>query len=136
MPGMDWDEIEKRMKQEALQEEIEAQAKRDAKMDKAFDDEFGDLFGMSTKQMQEEISKNIPDVSKQEVKEAMAAIAKARKELAKGNQGKAEKILMSNRGIREVQKGKKGCAVVAVAMIGSATLSLWALVEAGQALLG
>lgn len=127
---MDWEEVEKRLKREAVEEEaLKAQADRDAKMDKAFDDEFGALFGMSTKAMQEEISKNIPDVTKAEVKEAMAAIAKARKELKRGNSNEAEKILMSSRGIREVQKNKsKGCAVILLLLVGASSSTALAII--------
>ena len=67
----------------------------------------------------------------------LKAADKARKALRRGQAERAEKIIMGNHGLREARKrSKKGCAVVALMMLGSASLSIWGLVEAAGGLLG
>lgn len=130
---MDWDEVEKRLKKEAAAEEIQAQAARDAVMDRAFEKEAAEIFKLSPGEIEDLIG-NIPKITDADVREAQAAIAKAKRAMKGGNRAKAEKILMSNRGIKEVRAAKKGkgCTVVALLFLGSSVTAigtLWAAAE-------
>ena len=76
-------------------------------------------------------------LSKKDVAAMKDAARRAQRALKKGNVHDAEQLVMGDRGLREVRKRSgKGCAVIALAMLGSASLSIWGLVEAAGRLLG
>lgn len=136
MPGMDWDEIERRLKAEALAEEIQAQQGRDAKLDAVFEEAAEEAFGgMSFREYKEAVQSNLPGVTDSEVDEAMRIIAEAQKLHERGKTAAAASK-MSHPKVRKVGKAarkSKGCAVVALLFLGSSATAvgtLWAATEA------
>lgn len=124
MPGMDWDEVEKRLKAEALAEEIQRQAERDAKMDKAFEASWNDAFeeatgGIPMSEYRKMVESNLPGVTSAEVNEAMKIIAEAQKLKSKGKDAAAISK-MSKPVVRKVGKAikkKKGCVVIVIMLL-------------------
>jgi len=129
------DEVRKRLMREAAEEALAEAADKDPAVAKWLDDDFDqgmtEIMGMSPTQLQRELNDALPGITSAEVREAQKAIRDA-KAAAKGgwlsspNPAKAEKILMSNRGIKEVRRKKgKGCAVIAVLLltIGGSTVA-------------
>ena len=117
VPGMDWDEIERRLKAEALAEELQAQQSRDAKLDRVFEEAAEEAFGgLSFQEYQKAVQSNLPGVSDADVAEAMRIIKEA-KDLHKRGKTAAAASKMSHPKVRKVgnaAKKSKGCAVVAL----------------------
>lgn len=143
MAKQDPDEVEKRLRREAAEEALAEAADKDPQLadwlDYDFEKGMKDVLGMSTSELRKNLEKAIPDITDADVNEAQKAIRDA-KRAAKGgffsgpNPKEAERILMSSRGIREVAKKKsKGCAIIALLMVGGSTATsvgaIWAAAE-------
>lgn len=118
--------------EDAAQEDVDAQD--DAQLKR----ELTDMFGTSDYDKIIKAVGQAEGFSADEIAAMQKAGRLARKELRRGNVDKAEKIVMSNRGLKEVRKSKKdkGCAVLGLLGLGSVVLSIWGLIEAGARLLG
>lgn len=148
MAKQDPEEVRKRLMREAAEEALAEAADNDPAVAKWLDDDFDkgmtDLFGgTSPAAYRKALEQAIPGITDKDVEAAQKAIKEARKAAEGGffrspNPQEAERILMSVRGIREVKKQKesKSCFIAALVLLGSASLSVWGLIEAGQALLG
>lgn len=139
MPGMDWEEIEKRLKSEALAEEIEAQHARDRRLDAVFEEAAEEAFGgVSFKEYKQAVASNLPGVSDSDIDEAMKIIAEAKRLQDKGKTAAAASKL-SHPTVRKVGKAvrkRKGCAIVALMMLGGSTATSIALVWGAVDLIG
>lgn len=124
-----------------MAEEIAADAARDdvnAQSDAELKRELTDMFGTSD---YDAIVRSIgkgEGFSDDDIKAMQKAAKLAKKELERGNVDKAEQIVMSNRGLKEVRKrsNDKGCAVLGLLGLGSVTLSVWGLIEVGASIFG
>ncbi len=128
MPGMDWDEVEKRLKREAEAEEKAAQAGRDRKMDDAFMGDFMYLTGMDPSDIRK-YGEDIPDI---DLDQAMRVIKKGKREYEKGNRKKGDKIIKADKNAAAVAKeaGRKGKGCAVVTLIGLALTVYGAVVTA------
>jgi hypothetical protein len=117
----------KRERAEYLKQEREdaALAKKldsDPEFAKSFDESFVRGFTSAEDELLDKFAKD-KGYSRSETEAMKRTVARARK-TAKGgfftapDPAEAEKILMSNRGIREMRKSKKGCGVIAVLLLG------------------
>jgi len=139
-----FDEEAWRKRNEREQEEEEARKFLEYQgSDAELDDAMLDILGMSATELQKALEKDIPGMTQKEIDTAIRDAKAARKAMQGGGWlgGKpdpelAEKILMRNGKIIELHKKRKGCVVVALMMLGSASLSIWGLVEGARALLG
>lgn len=133
------DEVRKRLMREAAEEALAQAADADPAVAKWLDDDldqgFQEILGMSPDKLQAELSRAIPDISKEDIRAAQEALADARK-AAKGgffsspNPQEAERILMGVRGIREVKKAKenKSCFLFALVLLSGGLVTLAGLV--------
>src|SRR5688500_86301 len=110
------------LKQEREDAELAKRLDNDPEFAKNFDESFVRGFTSAEDELLDKFAKD-KGYSKSET-EAMKRTVKKARETAKGgfftapDPAEAERILMSNRGIREMRKAKKGCAVITVLLLG------------------
>lgn len=147
MAKQDPDEVSARLAREAAEEAFVNAANNDpavaAWLNADLDEGMADIIGMSPSELQRELSKNLPGISDKEIADALRDARAAQKALKGGGWlgGKpdpklAERIMMRNGKIIELNKKKKGCAVLGLIGLGSAVLSVWGLAEIGAAICG
>lgn len=138
MAKFDEEEWKKRMAQEVADEEAtKAQNERDGKMDKAFEEEFAQLFGYNADTLRKLLDQAVPEQTKAEREESLRYMKNARKAWRAGDKKRAEKLIMGNHGIREVKrKSGKGCAVIALALVGGVGTMIYGLAEVAGHLFG
>lgn len=130
------------LKQQAAQEKADAELAARLDSDPEFAEQFDDSFERNLKKFDDEFLRSFAKdkgYSKSETQAMLDAAERAKKAMRGGwfserDPVKAEKIIMSNRGMRELKKAKKGkgCAVVGLLFLGSivtAIGTLWAAAE-------
>jgi hypothetical protein len=138
MAKMDPDEVRRRLEQEAADEELARKLDSDPEFAKDFDKSFERQLGELNTEFLNKFAQD-KGYSKSETEAMKRAVEKARRTaqggwFSPGNPAEAEKILMSNRGIREARKSKgKGCAVIALLIFGGSAATsvgtIWAAAE-------
>jgi hypothetical protein len=129
--GMDWDEVERRLRREAAEEEIQQAQERQRKLDKNFEREISDIFGgASLHDVQRAFDEN-PEVADRKTKEILDKMDRLQR---KGKQREAAALGRKHRGrlSRAAKKAKKGCVVQGVALAGASALVAYVIV-AGMA---
>lgn len=114
--------------------DAERERRLDVDLDAELDGAMKDLLGVSLSDIQKEAAKGTFD-NDPEVRDTLNQIAKQQR---RGNHRKAQKIAKQHRGAMknaaDITKKKKGCAVIAVALLATGGGVLYGIFEAGHAL--
>lgn len=133
------DDWEKRMRSE-MADEIAgeaAAAARAAQDDAQLRKELVDMFGGADYDAIVRAVGASEGYSAKEIKEMEQAAKLAKKQLKSNHPREAEKIIMSNRGLREVRKRKgKGCAVIAILLLAVGGSTFGAAIYGAAELIG
>lgn len=133
------DEWEARINREIAEEEIRQQQERGGELDANFQQGMADILGMPLEEFQKALIDGAEGLDHRDVAKAAWDIKQAKKAARRGDHGKAKKIVQNSSAIKKtskaVQKGK-GCAVVVLALLGLAGLSIWGIAEVAGTLLG